>query len=85
MSDFSRLRRDDPLPFEIELINGSKVARVGDAMNYLLKLGQEQPRKAHWDIAIRMFSNAQREPAYLKTATISLQTAFALERLLLHI
>jgi hypothetical protein len=32
-----------------------------------------------------MFSSAQREPAYLKAATISLQTAFALERLLLHI
>jgi hypothetical protein len=36
-----------------------------------------------WHIAIRMFSSAQREPAYLKAATISLQTAFALERLLL--
>jgi DUF1680 family protein len=84
MSDFSGLRRDAPLPFDIQLINGSKVAKVGEAMSYLLKLGQEKPRKAHWDIAIRMFSNAQREPAYLKAATISLQTAFALERLLLH-
>jgi hypothetical protein len=81
---FSGLRIDDLLPFEIELVNGSTVGTVGDAMNYLLKLGQEQHPKSHWHIAIRMFSNAQREPAYLKAATISLQTAFALERLLLH-
>ena len=82
--NFSGLRSDDRLPFEIELVNGSKVGTVGDAMNYLLKLGQEQHPKAHWHNAIRMFGNAQREPAYLKAATISLRTAFALERLLLH-
>lgn len=53
-------------------------------MVYLLKVGEEQERRPHWDVAIRMFSNAMRKPAYLKAATISLQTAFALERLLLH-
>jgi len=42
----------------------------------------EQRDKGHWMIAIRMLNNALKEPNYLKTATMSLQTAFILEGIL---
>jgi hypothetical protein len=36
----------------------------------------------HWAIAVRMFANTMGEPAYLKAATLSLQTALAMDGLL---
>jgi hypothetical protein len=45
MMDFSSLGADDLLPFEIELVNGSKVATIGGAMSYPLKLGLTRLRR----------------------------------------
>lgn len=45
MMDFSSLGADDLLPFEIELVNGSKVATIGGAMSYPLKLGLARLRR----------------------------------------
>jgi hypothetical protein len=61
------LTRETPLPFEIDLVDGSKVKTVGDVETYLRNLKDDQHRDSHWGIAVRMFANPMREPAYLKT------------------
>ena len=45
---------------------------------------EEQRETSHWSIAIRMMDHALKEPTYLKTATLSLQTALAMDGLLDH-
>jgi hypothetical protein len=74
--------RQTPLPFEIELAESSSLKTVGDVESYLRQLTDEQQLKSHWGIAVRMFANAMREPAYLDAATMSFQTALALDGLL---
>ena len=76
------LTRETALDFEIELVDASTIKTVGDIELYLRKLTEEQQLKSHWGIAVRMFANAMREPAYLKAATMSFQTALALDGLL---
>lgn len=78
------LVREASLPFEIELVDGSAIRTVGEAEAYLRNLDDRQGESSHWEIAVRMFLNATRQPAYLKAATMSLQTAFALDGLLLR-
>jgi hypothetical protein len=58
------------------------VAMIGDAANYVGKLSQEQRERFHWLVAVRMLDHALREPRYLKTATISFQTALVLDGVL---
>ena len=55
---------------------------IGDAANYVGKLSEEQRERSHWVVAIRMLDHALREPRYLKTATISFQTALAMDSVL---
>jgi hypothetical protein len=74
--------RETPLSFEIELLDGSTLKTVGDVEIYLRQLNNDQQLKSHWGIAVRMFANAMREPAYLNAATMSFQTALALDGLL---
>jgi hypothetical protein len=71
------MRRKEFIPFLLRAISHLPCKRLafGRPLSYR--------SSRWWHIAIRKFSSAQREPAYLKAATISLQTAFALERLLL--
>lgn len=76
--------RETPLSFEIELIDGSTVNTVGDVEAYLRNLNDDQHENSHWSIAARIFSNAMHEPAYLKAATMSFQTALALDGLLVQ-
>ena len=76
------LTRETPLPFEIELVDGLKIKTMGDVEAYLHSLNDNQRANSHWGIAAKMFSNSMREPAYLKTATLSFQTALALDGLL---
>ena len=38
--------------------------------------------QGHWQIAVKMLNHALDQPTYLKTATISLQTALVLEGVL---
>jgi hypothetical protein len=64
------------------LTDGTTVAMIGDAANYVSKLSEDQRERFHWVVAIRMLDHALREPRYLKTATISFQTALALDGLL---
>lgn len=71
-----------PLSFPLQLVDGATIAMIGDAANYVGKLSEEQRERSHWVVAIRMLDHALREPRYLKTATISFQTALAMDRVL---
>ena len=82
MIELSGPTRDTQLPFAIELVDGSKIATMGDVEAYFRNLNDRQHAASHWAIAVRMFANAMGEPAYLKAATLSLQTAFAMDGLL---
>ena len=79
------LTRETPLNIEIELVDGSTIKTVGDAETYFRNLNAEQHQKSHWDTAVRMFAIAMREPAYLRGATLSLENALALDRLIVRI
>jgi hypothetical protein len=71
-----------PLSFPLRLKDGTTIAMIGDAANYVSKLSEEQRERSHWVVAIRMLDHALREPRYLKTATISFQTALAMDSVL---
>ena len=71
-----------PLAFTLELRDGRSIASVGEAADYLAGLTQDQRDAGHWKVAIRMLSNAIKEPSYLRAATMSLQTAFMLDGML---
>lgn len=79
------LTRETPLPFELELTDGSKIKTIGDVETYLRNLNDTQHLNSHWGIAVRMFANAMHEPAYLKAATVSFQTALATDGLLVYL
>jgi hypothetical protein len=67
-----------PLSFPLPLVDGTTIAMVGEAANYIGKLSDQQRERYHWIVAIRMLDHALREPRYLKTVTISFQTALAM-------
>jgi len=71
-----------PLPFPLELKNGVRLTLVGDAIAYFTRLSGEQQQTHYWQRAIWMFNTAANEPTYLRTATISLQTALLMDQLL---
>jgi hypothetical protein len=71
-----------PLSFPLRLKDGTTIAMIGDAANYVGKLSEEQRERSRWVVAIRMLDHALREPRYLKTATISFQTALAMDSVL---
>ena len=70
------------LAFSLTLNDGKIIDTVGEAADYFATLTLEQRDQSHWKIAIRMLNNALKEPNYLKTATMSLQTALVLDGLL---
>ena len=74
-----RIERTTELLFPINIADGSTVMTVGDAADLLATLSSDQRTKNHWEVAIRMLDIALREPAYLKAATMSLQTAVAMD------
>ena len=78
----SGLSNNSRLSFPLALTDGTVIATVGEAAVFFAGLPLEQRDKGHWTIAIRMLNNALKEPTYLKTATMSLQTALILEGLL---
>jgi hypothetical protein len=67
------------LAFPLTLKNGQAIETVGDAAAYFGTLTGQKHGHSHWQIAVRMLNNALDQPAYLKTATMSLQTALLLE------
>jgi len=76
--------RASALTFPIALSDGRAVATIGNAARLFETLSEKQRDSSHWSIAIRMMDHALREPTYLKTATLSLQTALAMDGLLDH-
>jgi hypothetical protein len=78
------LANSSPLAFPLTLTDGKTIATVGEAADYFANLSLDRRDLSHWKIAIRMLNNALKEPIYLKTATLSLQTAFMLEGILAH-
>jgi hypothetical protein len=81
----AKLDRDSALTFPIALADGRNIAFIGEAEDLLHALSDAERASNHWRIAIRMLDNAVREPSYLKTATLSLQTALALDGRLDHL
>jgi hypothetical protein len=79
----SKLANKSPLSFHLDLINGASVETVGDAAAFFGNLSEDQKEQHYWKIAIRMLNIALAEPAYLKAATMSLQTALLMEGALL--
>jgi hypothetical protein len=71
-----------PLTFSLALNNGQVIETVGDAAAYFGTLSAEQLGQHHWKVAVRMLDNALNQPAYLRTATMSLQTALLIEGIL---
>jgi hypothetical protein len=71
-----------PLSFSLTLIDGQVIETIGDAAAYFGTLSPDQLDHHHWQVAVKMLDNALNQPTYLMTATISLQTALMLDRLL---
>lgn len=71
--------RDTDLSFPIQTLDGQTLGTVRDAAELFASLSSDDRQKNHWRVAIRMLDAAIREPAYLKAATMSLQTALAMD------
>jgi hypothetical protein len=74
-----------PLAFPLTLkpdYSPQTIATLGEAAKFLTELTEEQRERGCWKIAIGSLGAAVREPRYIKTATLSLQTALILERML---
>jgi hypothetical protein len=74
-----------PLAFPLKLkpfYVPQTISTLGEATRFLAELPEEQRQRGFWKIAIGALAAAVREPRYIKTATISLQAALALERML---
>ena len=76
------LERHSALAFPITLADGRTISEIGDVVDLFGALTEAQRNSSHWSIAIRMLDHALREETYLKTATLSLQTALAMDGLL---
>jgi hypothetical protein len=64
------------------LNNGQVIETVGDAAAYFGTLSADQLGQHHWKVAVRLLDNALNQPTYLRTATMSLQTALLLDVIL---
>lgn len=73
---------NSPLAFPLTLKNGQVIETVGDAASYFSTLSNDQREQNYWKVAVRMLNNALDQPTYLKTATMSLQTALLMEGIL---
>jgi hypothetical protein len=81
-TDHPKLGRQSALTLPIALADGRTISDIGDAVDIFEGLTEEKRQTSHWSIAIRMLDHALIEPAYLKSATLSLQTALAMDGLL---
>ena len=75
----SSLTTISPLSFSIALVDGRTIGMIGEVANYIKDLSDEQRGQHHWVVAIRMLDHALKEPYYLRTATLSFQTALAMD------
>jgi hypothetical protein len=76
----SSLTTISQLSFPIALVDGRTIGMIGEAANYIKGLSDEQREQYHWIVAIRMLDHALKEPYYLRTATLSFQTALTMDR-----
>jgi hypothetical protein len=77
----SNLISNTPLAFEL-VCKEITLATIGDALRMFGELTSEQRETYWWSAAIHMLNNAVKEPRYITTATITLQTALTLSGLL---
>ena len=70
-----------PLAFEL-VCKEKTLATMGDAIRLISELTPEQRDQYWWKVAMLSINSAIREPAYIKAATINLQTALNLNGLL---
>ena len=70
-----------PLAFELVCKDGV-LSTIGDAVRMLGELTPEQRQIHHWKLAIHLLNSAIKEPRYIKSATIALQTALNLSGML---
>jgi|HubBroStandDraft_5_1064220.scaffolds.fasta_scaffold02034_8 hypothetical protein len=70
-----------PLAFEL-VCKEKTLATMGDAIRFVAELAPEQRDQYCWKVAMLSIHSATREPAYIKAATINLQTALNLNGLL---
>jgi hypothetical protein len=78
----AEFERHSALSFPITLADGRTISEIGHVADLFETLTETQRGSSHWSIAIRMLDHALHERAYLKTATLSLQTALAMDGLL---
>jgi hypothetical protein len=78
----SGLTTGSPLAFPLTLKSGQVIETVGDAASYFGALTEERRGHSYWQVAVRMLNHALDQPAHLRTATMSLQTALLMEGLL---
>jgi hypothetical protein len=74
-----------PLAFPLKLkpfYIPQTITTLGEATRFLAELPEETRQRGCWKIAIGTLAAAVREPSYIKTATLSLQAALTLERML---
>jgi hypothetical protein len=77
----SHLISNTPLAFEL-VCKETTLATIGDALRMFGELTPEQRDTYWWSTAIHMLNNAVKEPRYITTATITLQTALTLSGML---
>jgi hypothetical protein len=73
------LTRNSPLAFDVVHRDKPMLTTVGDASALYSDLSDEQREQHHWKVAIVTLGSALKEPRYLAAATLTLQTALALD------
>jgi hypothetical protein len=72
------LERNSRLAFPI-MFKGQTLETVGEATDLFAQLSHEQINRHYWHRAVITMQTAIKSRLYLKTATINLQTAVAME------
>jgi len=78
------LERDAALAFSIPMKGGQVLATVGEAIDFVTRLPQEQLGRHYWFRAVVMLNTAVKHPHFLATATINLHAAAAMDFLLIE-
>lgn len=77
----SRLMSSIPLAFPL-ICTDRTLVTMGDAVRLCSEMTPEQREEYGWKLAIHMLNTAIKEPRYITAATITLQTALTLSRML---
>jgi hypothetical protein len=77
----SQLISNTPLAFQL-VCKTTTLATIGDALRLFGALTPQERDAYYWNAAMHMLNNAIKEPRYMATATITLQTALNLSGML---